>query len=173
MRRLVDPGLPAPAVAIDAGRGRVTVSVDLACSPERAYRMLVTAETERWWGSPETYRMRDWSAELRVGGTWRVLVCFVGQEPVAASGEFLEFDAPERIVQTRRYEFDHPSLGRRDTIVTYLLEPRAGGSRLTVLHEGFRGLDTAAAEHASGWDRALTWLEAHARRIRVEEGVTP
>jgi uncharacterized protein YndB with AHSA1/START domain len=173
MRRLVDPGLPAPSVAIDGRSGLVTAAVDLACSPERAYRMLVTAETERWWGSPETYRMRDWNAELRVGGSWRVLVCFVGQEPVAASGEFLEFDAPERIVQTRRYEFDHPSLGRRDTTVSYLLERREGGSRLTVLHDGFRGLETAAAEHASGWERALTWLEAYARRLQTVEGVRP
>ena len=38
--------------------------------------MLVTAETERWWGSPDTYAMREWNAELRPGGTWRVLVCF-------------------------------------------------------------------------------------------------
>jgi uncharacterized protein YndB with AHSA1/START domain len=173
VRQLVDPGLPAPSVSIDAARGRVTAAVDLACPPERAYRMLVTAETERWWGSSETYRMRDWNAELRIGGSWRVLVCFLGQEPVAASGEFLEFDAPDRIVQTRRYEFDHPSLGRRNTTVSYLLEPRGAGSRLTVLHEGFRGLHTAADEHAFGWGRALTWLEAYARRVRAEEGVTP
>ena len=170
---MADPDAAEARAVLDPATGTVTAWVDLACPPERVYRMLVTAETERWWGSPETYRMRDWNAELRVGGSWRVLVCFVGQEPVAASGEFLEFDAPERIVQTRRYEFDHPSLGRRDTTVSYLLERREGGSRLTVLHDGFRGLETAAAEHASGWERALTWLEAYARRLQTVEGVRP
>ena len=153
----------------DGSAGTVTASVDLVCSPERLYRMLVTAETERWWGSPETYAMREWTAELRTGGTWRVQVCCADGRRLPASGRFLEFDPPERIVQTRCYEFDHPTLGRRETRVTYLFQSREGGARLTVFHEGFRGFDEAAAEHAVGWERVLGWLEAYARAVNDEE----
>src|SRR5678815_1724782 len=154
---------------LDLSAGTVTAAADVACSPERLYRMLVTAETERWWGSPETYAMRDWSAELRTGGSWRVLVCFVDGRRLPASGRFLEFDPPQKIVQTRRYEFDHPTLGRRETRVTYLFQPRERGAHLTVFHEGFRGFDEAAAEHAVGWERVLGWLEAYARAVNDEE----
>ena len=154
---------------IDRGAGTVTAWVNVACAPERLYRMLVTAELERWWGSPGTYAMRDWCAELRPGGSWRVLVCFADGRRLPASGTFLEFDPPEKVVQTRRYEFDHPTLGRRETRVTYLFEPRTTGARLTVFHEGFAGREAAALEHALGWERVLSWLEPYARGVNDEE----
>nr|WP_245262355.1 SRPBCC domain-containing protein [Mesorhizobium sp. WSM3626] len=49
-----------------------------------------------------------------------------------ASGEFLEIEAPRRIVQTRAYQWDHPTLGRRPTTVAWLLEPISRGTRLTI-----------------------------------------
>jgi hypothetical protein len=75
MRQLADPLPTAPRATIDSARGTVTATVDVVCPPERVYRMLVTAETERCWGTPEVYRMEEWRADLRVGGTWRVMVC--------------------------------------------------------------------------------------------------
>jgi uncharacterized protein YndB with AHSA1/START domain len=158
-----------PRAVVDLSAGTVTASVNVACRPERLYRMLVTAETERWWGSPETYAMQEWNAELRTGGTWRVLFCSVDGRRLPASGRFLEFDPPEKIVQTRHYEFDHPTLGRRETQVTYLFQPREGGALLTVFHEGFRDLEEAAAEHAVGWERVLGWLEPYARAVNDEQ----
>ena len=169
MRRMAEVAGSAPSAVIDRGAGTVTASVQLARPPERVWRMLVTAETERWWGSPETYVMRDWTSELRNGGSWRVVVGVAGGDENVASGEFVDYDPPGRIVQTRRYEWDHPTLGRRDTVVTYALQPRADGSALTVVHEGFRGLDAAADEHAAGWERVLGWLQTYARTIRDEE----
>jgi uncharacterized protein YndB with AHSA1/START domain len=159
-----------PRATIDSATGTITARVDLACPPERVYRMLVTAETERWWGSPDVYRMEEWSAELRVGGTWRVMVSMTGGPRFPASGEFLEYEPPDRIVQTRRYDWDHPTLGRRDTVVTYALARMGEGTHLTVVHQGFRGLEAAASEHAAGWERMLGWLQAYARVMRDEEG---
>ncbi|HUM11557.1 MAG TPA: SRPBCC family protein [Myxococcaceae bacterium] len=171
MGQLAEPLADAPPHAtIDPASGTVTATVDVVCPPERAWRMLVTAETERWWGSPEVYRMEEWSADLRVGGTWRVMVCMTGGPRFPASGEFLELDLPGRIVQTRRYHLDHPTLGRRDTTVTYALATRGAGTRLTVVHEGFQGLDQAASEHAFGWERMLGWLQAYNRVVRDQEG---
>lgn len=161
-------GRTARAV-IDRSAGTITAAVDVATPPERVYRMLVTAETERWWGSPETYAMREWAAELRPGGSWRVLVCFADGRRLPASGHFLEFDPPEKVVQTRTYELDHPTLGRKETRVTYLFEPRTRGARVTVFHEGFAGSEAAAVEHALGWERVLSWLEPYARRVNDEE----
>jgi uncharacterized protein YndB with AHSA1/START domain len=84
-----------------------------------------------------------------------------------ASGRFLEIAAPHRIVQSRIYDWDHPHLGRRETTVTYLCDPIATGTRLTVRHDGF-GLRAPAEEHAVGWERVLGWLAAYLQPTAAE-----
>ncbi|TPL03218.1 SRPBCC domain-containing protein [Mesorhizobium sp. B2-4-14] len=128
----------------------VFATVDLSASPERVFRALSTDQVELWWGSVDTYRMVDWSADLRVGGRWTVVVRTSDGSDLPAGGEFLEIEAPRRIVQTRAYAWDHPTLGRRQTKVAWLLQPVAAGTRLTICHGGFAGLAEAAAEHADG-----------------------
>jgi uncharacterized protein YndB with AHSA1/START domain len=135
---------------------------DISAPPERVFAALATEEVERWWGSADTYRMSGWTAELRVGGRWKVIVRTADGRRLPAGGAFLDIEMPRRIVQTRRYEWDHPTLGRRETRLAYLLEPIAGGgTRLTVCHGGFAGLADAAAEHADGWARVLGWLQGY------------
>ncbi|MER9680347.1 SRPBCC domain-containing protein [Mesorhizobium sp. M0184] len=139
----------------------VMASADVCAPPERIFDALVTREVERWWGSARTYRMTGWAADLRVGGRWSVTVETAAGRHLPASGEFLEIEEPRRIVQTRRYDWDHPTLGRRETKVAWLLEPIAGGTRVTICHGGFAGLAAAATEHAEGWGRVLGWLQAY------------
>lgn len=136
-------------------------SAEIAAAPGEVLAALVTSEVERWWGSADTYRMTAWSADLRAGGSWSVIVETAAGRHLPASGAFLEIDMPRRIAQTRRYDWDHPTLGRRETTVAYLAEPTAGGTRLTVCHGGFGGLADAATEHAEGWARVLGWLQAY------------
>ena len=136
-------------------------SAEMPATPERVFAALVTSEVELWWGSVDTYRMSDWAAELRVGGRWSVIVRTADGSWLPSSGSFLEIEVPRRIVQTRRYDWDHPTLGRRETTVAHLLEPTAGGTRLTVCHGGFAGFAEAAAEHADGWARVLGWLQGY------------
>ena len=139
----------------------IMASAEIEAPPERIFWALVGKEVERWWGSADTYRMVDWSAELRVGGRWTVVVRTADGRNLPANGEFLEIEAPRRIVQTRAYAWDHPTLGRRRTTVAWLLEPIAKGTRLTICHGGFAGLSEAAAEHAEDWGRVLAWLQSY------------
>ena len=143
-----------------ANADTVMASAELPASPDEVIAALVTKEVECWWGSPETYRMTDWSADLRIGGGWNVSVETADQR-LPASGRFLEIEMPRRIVQTRRYDWDHPALGRRETTLAYLLESTADGTRLTICHGGFAGFPDAAAEHAEGWARVLGWLQGY------------
>ncbi|MDX8518753.1 SRPBCC family protein [Mesorhizobium dulcispinae] len=139
----------------------VMASAEILASPEQVIAALVTGDVERWWGSTDTYRMTGWAADLRVGGTWSVIVRTADGRRLPAAGTFLEIETPHRIVQTRRYDWDHPTLGRQETTLAYLLEPIAGGTRLTVCHGGFAGFADAAAEHAEGWARVLGWLQGY------------
>jgi uncharacterized protein YndB with AHSA1/START domain len=139
----------------------IMASAEIEAPAERIFRALVTSEIEQWWGSADTYRMADWSADLRVGGHWTVTVRTANGNDLPAGGEFLEIEAPRRIVQTRAYAWDHATLGRRQTTLAWLLQPITGGTRLTICHGGFAGLSDAAAEHAEGWGRVLAWLQAY------------
>jgi uncharacterized protein YndB with AHSA1/START domain len=141
----------------------IMASAEIVAPPERVFNALITDEVERWWGSSESYRMVDWTADLRVGGRWQVIARTIAGEDHPVGGEFLEILAPRRIVQTRTCDWDHPTLDRRQTTVAYLLEPIAGGTRLTICHGGFGGLGDAAAEHAEGWGRVLGWLQAYVK----------
>ncbi|CAN7214438.1 SRPBCC family protein [Mesorhizobium sp. LjNodule214] len=139
----------------------VMASAEIPATPELVLAALVTDEVERWWGSADTYRMTGWTADLRVGGYWSVTVRTAGGMRLPASGRFLEVETPRRVVQTRIYNWDHPTLGRHETTVAYLLEPVGGGTRLTICHGGFAGFADAAAEHADGWARVLGWLQGY------------
>jgi len=144
----------------------IMANADIAMAPTHAFQALNTSEVERWWGSADTYRMTQWQSDIRVGGRWHVVVLTVDGNAFLAGGEFLEIDAPNKIVKTRKYEWDHPTLGSSETRVTYLFEQSAIGTRLTVRHDGFAGRQSAAQEHAEGWERVLSWLSVYARAGR-------
>jgi uncharacterized protein YndB with AHSA1/START domain len=144
----------------------VLATIDVPASPERVFRALMTDECERWWGAPGVYTIESWRADVRAGGAWSLVIRLPDGTGLPSSGEFVEV-TPAKIVQTRRYDFDHPTLGRRVTRVTTLLAPiEGGGTRVTVRHEGF-GASEPAYEHAGGWERLLDWLGAH---LRAEKG---
>lgn len=162
-----------PASAVTDGH-TILATAEIPAPAERVYLALNTKELEQWWGSPETYRMTEWSADLRVGGRWHVLVCGAERDtsPVGASahpagGEFLEVTPFRKVVFTRQYEWDFPVLGKRKTTVTYLFEPIDAGTRLTVRHDGFAGLREPADQHAGGWARVLGWLQTYLSTMPV------
>jgi uncharacterized protein YndB with AHSA1/START domain len=142
--------------------GSIMTTVDVAALPERVWRALTTDEVERWW-SDDTGHVVQWAADLRLGGHWSLVVRTRDGKTYPAGGTFLKIDAPHKLVQTQKYEWNHPTLGRVDTIVTYRLNLIDGGTRVTVRHDGFAGRPDAAKEHALGWERFLGWLEAYLR----------
>jgi uncharacterized protein YndB with AHSA1/START domain len=147
-----------PKAVADRETGTISAIADVAGSPGQVCNALITDEVETWWGSPEVYLIRDWKADVRVGGAWTLNVLLPDGTALPASGEFIELAKPHKIVITRRYDWDYPVLGRRDTKVTYLVDPIDSGTRLTVRHEGFIGCNQAAYDHAEGWERYLEWL---------------
>ena len=148
-----------PARAVTDGE-TVLATVDIAVSPPRAFAALTTADVERWWGAPGLYRFADWRSDLRVGGRWSVNVCLPHGAVLPASGEYLVVDAPHFVALTRRYEWEHPTLGRQMTKVAYRFDPIDSGTRVTVRQDDF-GSPAAAREHAEGWERTLNLLRAY------------
>ncbi|HEY6271552.1 MAG TPA: SRPBCC domain-containing protein [Terriglobales bacterium] len=152
----------APRAVADGGGGMIIATAEVAAPPERVFRALTTNEVERWWGHAGFYRQTGWKADLRVCGQWSVTVRFADGSTNAGSGEFVEIDAPRKIVMTRKFE-KHPLLGTRETTITYRLDPIATGTRVTVRDEGFIGRSEAAYGNAEHWERVLGWLDAYLR----------
>ncbi|HEY4324312.1 MAG TPA: SRPBCC domain-containing protein [Mucilaginibacter sp.] len=153
-----DPKKLHPQAVADRETGTILAIADLDAPAARIYSALITDEVETWWGAPDVYTVTDWKADLRVDGKWSLTVLRPDGVGVPASGEFLELTEPNKIVITRRYDWEYPVLGRRDTKVTYLLDPIENGTRVTIRHEGFAGCTQAAYDHAEGWERYLGWL---------------
>ncbi|KAA2240713.1 SRPBCC domain-containing protein [Chitinophaga agrisoli] len=151
--------LKQPRAVADTETGAILAMADLAAPPERIFKLLTDAhDIEQWWGSDDTYRMRQWEAHTVPGGDYTVAVRAANGDVFPASGTFLVVDAPYKLSHTRKYEWDHPTLGRHVTTISFLLQPIEAGTRLTVRHEGFAGFNDAAYEHADGWERVLGWL---------------
>lgn len=58
-----------------------------------------------------------------VGGRYTVVVARPDGHIYPASGTFLTIEAPHRLVHTRKYEWDHPTLGQRETTIAYRFDP--------------------------------------------------
>jgi uncharacterized protein YndB with AHSA1/START domain len=149
---------PVARSVADVTEGVILASVEIAAPPERVYRALTDSdEVVRWWGSPDTYRLESFTADLRVGGQWRSRGRAVDGKPFQAEGEFLEVDPPHRLVQTWIPDWA-PGL---KTTLTYRLEPIPGGTRVTVRHVGFGEHRAAFEGHARGWERVLGFLHEY------------
>jgi uncharacterized protein YndB with AHSA1/START domain len=148
-----------PKAVADTEIGIVLATADVTALPKRVFKALTEhKEIEHWWGDDNTYHMRDWLADFRVGGSYTVNVQNADGTIRPASGKFLEIDFPVKLVHTRKYLWEFPVLGMRETTITYRFEPIAAGTRITVRHEGFEGCSEAAYNHAAGWERVLHWL---------------
>lgn len=149
-----------PRAVADGGGGTIIAVADVDWPPERVFQALTTNEVERWWGHPDYYRWTDWTADLRVCGQWSVVVRFVDGSTNGGSGEFVEIEAPRKLVMTRRLQ-SHPLLGARETTITYRLDRIPTGTRVTVRDEGFMGRSQAAYGNAEHWERVLGWLDGY------------
>ena len=62
-------------------------SIELEASPERVFAALISSEVTRWWVRPGVFDTREWTADVRPGGTWRASGIGRGN-PYALEGEF-------------------------------------------------------------------------------------
>jgi uncharacterized protein YndB with AHSA1/START domain len=72
---------------------------------------------KRWGLGPRAWKLTECEVDLRVGGAWRFVMTKDTGEVMIMSGVFLEIVAPERIVQTERFEKPwYPGEGHNTTV---------------------------------------------------------
>jgi uncharacterized protein YndB with AHSA1/START domain len=147
----------APRAVADISRGLILASVEIAAPIERVFAAISSAEVAEWWGSPDSYHVTRWTADLRVGGTWKSEGVSNDGKPFSVGGEILELDPPRLLVQTWRPDWEPGP----PTTIRYQLATIPGGTKVTVRHEGFGDRAASCDSHAQGWERVLGWLSAH------------
>jgi uncharacterized protein YndB with AHSA1/START domain len=140
------------AIASDP-KTEVVLTIELPASPERVFRALTSKEVCDWWVRPGIFDTREWTGDVRPGGRWRATGLGKGGNPYALEGEFLEVDAPRKLVHTWHL-VGTPSA---PTVVSYMLEKTDRGTRLTFRHAGF-GSPEASANTRTGWETSFARL---------------
>jgi uncharacterized protein YndB with AHSA1/START domain len=127
----------------------VRVSRQLAASPERVFRAWIDPALVALWLSPVGHAVAE--IDPRPGGRLQVTMVGDGRR-IDHTGEYREVVPDRRLVFT----WLSPYTGPLPSIVTVEVEPRNGGTWLTLTHEQLPG--DAVESHGGGWTRMLARL---------------
>jgi uncharacterized protein YndB with AHSA1/START domain len=142
----------ARAVA-DLAEGVILASVEIAAPPERVFTALASNEVCTWWVRPGVFDTREWAGAVRAGGQWSASGVAKGN-PYVLEGEFLEVDAPRKLVHT----WHGVGAPGAPSTVTYLLEALDTGTRITLRHSGVTAREVCR-NTAIGWETSFERLE--------------
>jgi uncharacterized protein YndB with AHSA1/START domain len=133
----------------ERGRGLVLeLKSVLAAPPERIFEALTTpAELAAWWG-PEGFTTLQIDLDLRPGGRYRFTMQPPDGDAFHLAGEFLEIDAPSRLVYSFRWE--EPDPDDRTTTVTLSLRDLGEATEVS-LTQGEFATDARLELHRDGW----------------------
>jgi uncharacterized protein YndB with AHSA1/START domain len=137
-------------IEIPAGEPVIIVRRFFKAPPDVVFRACTEPEYLRRWFGPGRLEVSECIADLRVGGTWRIVHRAPDGTEFAFHGEFRELDPPRRRVATFVYEGapDH------EAVETFALEPVDGGTLLTTtaVHDSVEARDMHVA---SGMEQGM------------------
>jgi uncharacterized protein YndB with AHSA1/START domain len=137
-----------------AERATVTVSLEIAASPDRVFdEWLNPDRAKRWLFSTPTGEMIRAELDPRVGGKFVYTDRRDGVD-IDHMGEFLEIDRPHRLTFT----FSVPHYSSESTTVRLWFEPTPVGCEVALHHEGI--LPEWAEPSRQGWTEILAKLAA-------------
>src|SRR5579859_7977018 len=138
----------------------------LKASPERVFDAFTDPEKLKKWWWPNGFTCPAAEVDLRVGGTYRLAMEWPGSIPSevqfshAMVGEYYEIDRPNRLVMSgRAVNIEQGELFA--TLIEVTLEPRDGGTALTMRQSYFEPMPPADALAGAeqGWSEQLEKLE--------------
>lgn len=120
----------------------------LVARRERIFQALTTpAALAAWWG-PEGFTTPEIDLDLRLGGRYRLTMQPPEGDAFHLAGEFLQIDAPSRLVYSFRWEDPDPD--DRTTTVTLLLRDLGQATEVS-LTQGEFATEARLELHRNGW----------------------
>jgi uncharacterized protein YndB with AHSA1/START domain len=114
------------------------------------------AQLKEWWG-PEGVRTRNFTADARIGGTYRWDLFNQEGEEMSVHGEYRELVPGKKIVFTWQWE-DDEAWEERLSIVTVELSDHKGGTEVRLTHVQLPS-EASRDRHNEGWNSVLDRLE--------------
>jgi uncharacterized protein YndB with AHSA1/START domain len=153
------------ATTAAAGDIALRVARTFRASTERVFQAWTAPEELKKWSAPGEAKVGAVEVDLRVGGAYRIRMEGPDGSVHVAAGEYLDIDAPRRLVYTWRWEKQPEgqkdphaqARGTRDTVVTVEFFERPGGTEVVLTHSGFE-TEESRAGHGQGWDGCLEKL---------------
>ena len=118
---------------------------------------------QQWWGARPGMYCDLCNIDPRSGGQYRINMKNPqadGEREWITVGEFIEYDAPNKLVFTWSWEQPDPTepgTGAKNTVVTVEFHDVEGGTQVVLTHEGF-ATEQLRDEHNQGWDGCLASL---------------
>lgn len=150
---------------ITPNRDAVVCEVQVAAPPERIFQALTSEDQlAQWWnGEGGPCRVKSWSMDPRIGGTWRCVaydpsgqMVVNGFSEFETSGEIVEFDPPRGLAYTWRATFH--SIPSHESIVRWELIPEGDGTLVRMTHRALKELPESSG-YADGWPGVLDGLK--------------
>jgi uncharacterized protein YndB with AHSA1/START domain len=129
----------------------------LKATPELAFEAWTSPEHIKQWMRPDPGMVVPFaSADLRVGGKFRIQMKMADGEFFTAVGEFREVKAPERLVYTWDFEKDGSGeefgeLEGKTSLITVEFLQRGEQTEFILTHTRFATVESRDS-HAGGWD---------------------
>ena len=144
------PASPATRAASPS----LTLKRHLNAAPQKVYAAWTDPTQIVKWFGPDAGPVTRAETDLKVGGRYTVVFHTGDGEEHSVSGVYREVKSNEKLVFTWAWR----STPERESLVTILIKPDAGGSILTLIHEQFFD-EEARDRHEFGWTGSLNKLE--------------
>lgn len=139
---------------------RLTLKQYVNAPPQRVFDALVDPTLiSRWMGPRSMVQSCEvMTMEPRVGGKYRIKMNRRPDAPggrpgtLFVTGTYQTVDRPNRLTYSWMWEDQG-----HESRVTYELKPHAGGTEVTLIHEGFANVETREG-HSRGWTASLQQL---------------
>lgn len=131
----------------------VTLVRRIKASPAKVWAAITQPEQMLLWWGPDAGPTLSAVAEVRPGGRFSVVFRLLNGQEHNPTGVYQEVVPEKKLVFT----WDLPGASEPASLVTFRLEPRDGGTELTLTHEHLPDEDTRQS-HEAGWNGLLDKL---------------
>lgn len=129
---------------------------------EKVYNAFLDSKMLAQWYHPGPMRTEVHKVEPQKGGDFRIsMIADEGEMKGkhTAAGKFIELVPHEKIVHSWAWEGEEQAMSGTDSRVTVTLKEVAGGTEVTLLHEGLPHKQSVES-HTQGWVGCLENLAA-------------
>ena len=130
----------------------------LAASPARVFRAWTSGDDLMAWWRPGRFRAESVAIDLRVGGTYEIVMVDPNGARQRVSGVYLEIENAKRLAMTWRLEGSSIDDGY-DALLSLNFIGDGDGTLLELTHEKLR--PDGVSRFDDGWERLLPNLGRH------------